>query len=45
MVSLFKVVGSYPENLVDNCFILMLFGFPADFQRILEVNACYSQSS
>ena len=40
-----KVVGSRPEKLVDSCFTLMLSGSPAGFQHVLEVKACYSQSS
>lgn len=35
--ALHKVVGSRPENLVDNFFTLMPSGSPADFQRILEL--------
>jgi hypothetical protein len=35
--ALLKVVGSRPENLVDNFFTLMPTGSPADFQRILEL--------
>ncbi|CAL5224462.1 g7153 [Coccomyxa viridis] len=35
--ALLKVVGSRPENLVDNFFTLMPSGSPADFQRILEL--------
>ena len=38
--ALLKVVGSRPENLVDNFFTLMPSGSPADFQRILELKAC-----
>ncbi len=37
--ALLKVVGSRPENLVDNFFTLMPSGSPADFQRILELKA------
>ena len=37
--ALLKVVGSRPENLVDNLFTLMPSGSPADFQRILELKA------
>lgn len=37
--ALLKVVGSRPENLVDNFFTLMPAGLPADFQRILELKA------
>ena len=37
--ALLKVVGSRPENLVDNFFTLMPSGTPADFQRILELKA------
>ena len=37
--ALLKVVGSRPENLVDNFFTLMPTGSPADFQRILELKA------
>ncbi len=35
--ALLKVIGSRPENLVDNFFTLMPSGSPADFQRILEL--------
>ena len=43
--ALLKVVGSRPENLVDNLFTLMPSGSPADFQRILELKAGRRQSS
>ncbi|CAL8463747.1 g3281 [Coccomyxa elongata] len=35
--ALLKVIGSRPENLVDNFFTLMPSGSPADFHRILEL--------
>lgn len=42
--ALLKVVGSRPENLVDNLFTLMPSGSPADFQRILELKVRFSYS-
>ena len=42
--ALLKVVGSRPENLVDNFFTLMPSGSPADFQRILELKASCPRS-
>ena len=35
--ALLKVVGSRPENLVDNFATLMPLGTAADFQRILDI--------
>lgn len=35
--ALLKVVGSRPDNLVDNFFTLLPSGTAADFQRILDI--------
>ena len=35
--ALLKVVGSRPENLVDNFFTLLPSGSAADFQRIIDI--------
>ena len=37
--ALLKVVGSRPENLVDNFFTLLPAGGQADFLRILDLKA------
>ncbi len=39
--ALLKVIGSRPENLVDNFFTLMPSGSPADFHRILELKVLH----
>ncbi len=38
--ALLKVVGSRPENLIDNFFTLMPSGTPADFNRIQDLKVC-----
>ena len=39
--ALLKVVGSRPENLVENFFTLMPAGAAPDFQRVIELKVCH----